>query len=107
MLAADVSHRGGNEMALGGRLSCECYDIQSDNDRNDTKDNSGVQLTVERKASDAFVLTSISGFRQVESDITIDFDGERTDQTAITANGRPGSRVAPGPCSTSISKISS
>jgi iron complex outermembrane receptor protein len=96
-LAADVSHRGGNEMALGSRLSCECYDIQSDNDHDDTKDNGGAQLTVEWQASDAFVLTSISGFRSVESDITVDFDGERTDQTAIIANGRPGSRVAPGP----------
>jgi iron complex outermembrane receptor protein len=96
-LAADVSHRGGNEIALGSRLACECYDIQSDNDRNDTKDNSGVQLTVEWKASDAFVLTSISGLRKVESDITIDFDGERTNQAVTVANGRPGSRVAPGP----------
>lgn len=97
MLAADTSHRGGNEIALGSRLACECYDIASDNDADDTKDNDGVQLTVEWKASDAFSLTSITGFRDVKSDITIDFDGERTDQLAVIANGRPGSRVAPGP----------
>ncbi|MBL8270264.1 TonB-dependent receptor, partial [Steroidobacter sp.] len=95
--AADVSHRGGNEMALGSLLACKCYNIASDNDANDTKDNSGVQLTVEWKASDAFTLTSITGFRDVKSDITIDFDGEQTDQTPTTANGRPGSTVAPGP----------
>jgi iron complex outermembrane recepter protein len=97
VLAADVSHRGGNEIALGSRLACECYDVASDNDRDDKKDNSGVQLTAEWKASEAFALTSITGFRDVESDITIDFDGEQTDQTPFTANGRPGSRIAPGP----------
>lgn len=96
-LTADTSHRGGNEVAFGPRLACECYDLEADNDRDDKKDNDGVQLTAEWRVNDAMTLTSISGYRKVESDITIDFDGERTDQTPVTLNGVPGSRVAPAP----------
>lgn len=96
-MTADLAHRGGNEMALGTHLACECYDAQADNDRDDEKDNEGLQLTAESKASDAVTLTSITGYREAKSDVTIDFDGERTEQTSVIANGRPGSHVAPSP----------
>jgi iron complex outermembrane receptor protein len=97
VFAADVSERGGNEIALGSPLQCECYDAALDNDRDDEKNNKGVQLTAEWKASDFITVTSITGWREADADITIDFDGEQTDQTPVVANGRPGSRVAPGP----------
>jgi iron complex outermembrane receptor protein len=96
MLAADYSHRSGNEMALGTHLSCGCYDLQADNDRDDTQRNDGIQLTAEWKPGGAFSLTSITGLRAVTTDTTIDFDGEQTDQTAFTANGVAGS-LWPGP----------
>lgn len=96
-LAVDYSRRTGNEVALGPRLDCECYDLEADNDRDDEKKNGGVQLTAEWQVSDAVNLTSITGYRDVSSDITIDFDGRRTDQTPIVGNGHPGSKVAPGP----------
>jgi iron complex outermembrane receptor protein len=95
-LAADYSHRTGNEMALGAPLSCRCYNMYADNDQDDTQRNDGVQLTAEWKPSTAFNLTSITGYRAVRTDTTIDFDGMPTDQTLTTANGHPGSEF-PGP----------
>jgi iron complex outermembrane receptor protein len=93
-LAADFSHRTGNEMALGSPLSCHCYNLYADDDQDDTGRNDGLQLTAEWKPSTAFTLTSITGYRAVKTDTTIDFDGLPTDQTPVTANGHAGSLFA-------------
>lgn len=93
----DLSRREGNEIGVGVPFLCECYVGAADNDREDEKDNDGLQLNVDWTVAPSVTLTSITGWRQVDSDVTIDFDASPTDQTPATLNGRPGSRVAPGP----------
>ncbi len=97
VLQGDITERNYNEIGLGAPLSCRCYAVYQDNDRDDRKTNRGVQLNADFSVSPAIKLTSITGYRDIDSDITFDFDGRQTDQTPFTANGRPGSSIAPGP----------
>jgi iron complex outermembrane receptor protein len=97
VFSADRTKTKGNEAGLGAPLDCKCYDIFSDNDQVDTKETSGLQLNVDWKFGSGLTLTSITGYRKVESDIGIDFDGIPTGQAPATGNGVPGSHVAPGP----------
>src|SRR5437868_7126186 len=90
-LAGDYAHRTSNEMDYGGPLACRCYSLQQDRRPDDTQDNAGAQLTVDWKLSDALTVTSISGYRRVETETAAEFDGVVTDQTPTTVTGPPGS----------------
>jgi iron complex outermembrane receptor protein len=97
VLSADGTWSKGNEIGFGAPLDCRCYEVHADNDQDDEKTTSGVQLNVDWTLAPNLTLTSITGLRRVESDIGFDFDGIPTGQQTITANGVPGSTVAPGP----------
>lgn len=97
VLSGDITERDYNEIGLGAPLTCRCYTVYQDNDRRDSKKNRGIQLNADYRFSPSVKLTSITGYRDVYSDITLDYDGRQTDQTPFTANGRPGSNIAPNP----------
>jgi iron complex outermembrane receptor protein len=97
VLSGDITDRDYNEIGLGAPLSCRCYKVYQDNDRPDHKKNRGIQLNADYSISPSIKLTSITGYRDVSSDITFDYDGRQTDQTPFTANGYPGSKIAPNP----------
>jgi iron complex outermembrane receptor protein len=96
MLTGDYSRRTGNEAGFGVAYGCKCYDIRDDEYVPDRKTNAGIQLNAELKLSGRLTLASITGYRDVDSDNTIDFDAKPTVQTTVTANGHAGSRIAPG-----------
>lgn len=97
VLTADTSRQKYNELGLGVPLTCNCYRAYQDNDRPDYKNNSGVQLNADWDVSPSVKLTSITGYRDVNTDVTFDFDGRATDQTPFVANGVPASTVMPAP----------
>jgi iron complex outermembrane receptor protein len=97
VLSADRTYSRGNEIGFGAPLNCHCYDVFADNDQVDTKETEGVQLNVDWKLASNITLTSITGWRKVDSDIGFDFDGVADGQQTITGNGVAGSTVAPGP----------
>lgn len=105
-LIADWTQKDFSELALGSPLSCRCYDNFSDQDADDSKDSVGVQLNIDWKLTDAMTFTSITGSRQVESDITYDWDGAVTDQTPLTLSAVTQTNSPPiGPISVASSPV--
>lgn len=99
LLSGDISRWEGNEIGTGVLLRNEAYTALDDDVTEDEKQNEGVLLTVNWAVADRVNITSLTGYRSVDSDITIDNDGRPTNRTPIVANGVAGSRVAPGPVS--------
>lgn len=98
ILTADISQKDYNEMGTGAPLACDCYEVFADNQREDEKENQGVQFTLNWALNESIDLVSITGWRSTESDITVDLDNVETGQTPFTfTNGLPGSTVASGP----------
>jgi iron complex outermembrane receptor protein len=96
-LAGDISRQNFNDLGYGIQLTDRAFTGIADNDLEDRKDNDGIQLNIDWKVSDSITLTSITGYRSVRSEISVDSDGLTTNQTPFVANGRPGSTVAPNP----------
>lgn len=89
ILAADYSYKTGNELGYGVALDCKCYTSRDDEYVRDTQKNYGVQLNAEFTMTDRLSFSSISGYRYVKSDTTLDMDARVTGQTTVTANGSP------------------
>lgn len=97
LLTADHTNRSGNEIGYGVAYDCHCYTTRDDEYDRDTRKNSGIQLNADARISDAWSISSITGYRKIDSDTTLDFDAKPTGQTPITVTGAPGSEIAPGP----------
>ena len=97
LLTADHTKRSGNEIGYGVPYDCHCYSTRDDEYDTDTRKNSGVQFNADARLSDVWSISSITGYRKIDSDTTLDFDAKPTGQTPITVTGAPGSRIAPGP----------
>jgi iron complex outermembrane recepter protein len=84
MFIGDASQKDYNEMMRGVPLSqreSKDYISFGDEDgQNDQADNRGAQLNVDFNLSENITLSSISGLRKSESDITPDTDSRITDQ---------------------------
>jgi iron complex outermembrane receptor protein len=84
-LIADASRKDLKEPGFGSPLDCECYNNYADQiGPDDYKDTNGIQLNIDWKLTDSTTLTSITGYRDVKSRFTYDWDAHVTDQTPLT-----------------------
>jgi len=83
-LIGDYSDRDYGDLGYGAPVDCDCDDIFHDFQRNDQKENTGLQLNVDWALSDALTLTSLTGYRKVDSESYFDPDMNVTDQTPLT-----------------------
>ena len=90
VLGADTSRWNGNEMANGVFLNCGCYTSLGESLNEDQKENTGAHLTINWDLSDNTQLTSITGGRRVESEISQDGDAENTNLASTSLPGVPG-----------------
>lgn len=73
-LNADYSRYYGGDQSPGPLSSCDCYDVNGDSIFNQKLENNGASLTLNWETSFA-QLTSITGWRELESSSPWDFDG--------------------------------
>lgn len=83
-LIGDYSDRDYGDLGFGSPLDCDCDDVFHDFQRNDQKENVGLQLNIDWDLSDRITLTSLTGYRKVESESYYDPDVNVTDQTPLT-----------------------
>ncbi|MBU3670929.1 MAG: TonB-dependent receptor [Sinobacteraceae bacterium] len=86
-LTLDASRRDMKELGLGVPLSCNCYNAVADQiGPNDYKDGNGIQLNVDWQLGESVTLTSITGRRDVKSQMQWDWDGRVTNLTPVPLN---------------------
>jgi iron complex outermembrane receptor protein len=93
-LSADTAQKDYDEIGHGVPLSCECYGVSEDS-VGDEKDLYGGSLTVDWDIAEAATLTSITGRRSVDSDITLDLDPFGSPAGTGQVSGIPGSVLSP------------
>ncbi|WP_404338333.1 TonB-dependent receptor [Sphingomonas sp. MMS12-HWE2-04] len=89
MLIGDYSKRNYNEAIRGVRLATHRYESVVDQDEPDSKANHGLQLNVTAELGSGITLTSISGYRELSSDIFTDMDSRISVQIPVTLPAYP------------------
>lgn len=95
-LTGDFSRKSFNDMSEGVPVACKCY-TYSEEVVEDHKDLYGTGLTVEWTADNNISLTSITGWRAVDSDVTADLDLLGPPGVSSTVPPVVGSTVNPNP----------
>ncbi|MFO0509629.1 MAG: TonB-dependent receptor, partial [Gammaproteobacteria bacterium] len=86
-LTVDASRRDMKELGLGVPLLCKCYNAIADQlGPDDYKDSNGIQLNVDWKLGDSVTLTSITGRRDVKSQMQWDWDAKPSNLTPVALN---------------------
>ncbi|QIB66987.1 TonB-dependent receptor [Kineobactrum salinum] len=80
----DYSDREFGDLGYGAPINCDCTDVLHDFQQDDEKENTGLQMNIDWAITDTVALTSLTGYRSVDSISFYDPDSNVSDQTPLT-----------------------